>query len=58
MVREVNPAILFVDDAVDERQMYAEFFQTLGFRTLQAGTALDGYRNKLPMSSSESVRSR
>jgi DNA-binding response OmpR family regulator len=39
-----EPAILFVDDAVDGRQMYAEFFQTLGFRMLQAGTALDGYR--------------
>lgn len=39
-----NPAILLVDDAVDERQMYAEYFQSSGLRTLQAGNALDGYR--------------
>jgi DNA-binding response OmpR family regulator len=44
MKRTPSPSILLVDDAVDERQMYADFFQTIGFRTLQAATALDAYR--------------
>jgi two-component system cell cycle response regulator DivK len=39
-----SPAILLVDDAVDERQIYAEFLQSSGCLTLQAGNALDGYR--------------
>ena len=43
-MRPASPSILLVDDAVDERQMYADFFQALGFRTLQAGNALDACR--------------
>jgi CheY-like chemotaxis protein len=38
------PRVLLVDDAIDEREMYAEYFQTLGFCTLQATSAADGYR--------------
>jgi CheY-like chemotaxis protein len=36
--------VLLVDGAVDEREMYAEYFRTRGFLTLQAGTADDGFR--------------
>lgn len=45
-----TPAILLVDDSGDERQMYAEFFQASGFRTLQAGNALDAYRLAVELS--------
>ena len=36
--------LLLVDDSVDEREMYAEFFRARGFCTLQADTADDGFR--------------
>jgi DNA-binding response OmpR family regulator len=45
-----TPAILLVDDSGDERQMYAEFFQASGFRTLQAGNALYEYRLAVELS--------
>jgi CheY-like chemotaxis protein len=37
-------AVLLVDDATDERQMYAELFRASGFRTLQADNAMDAQR--------------
>jgi CheY-like chemotaxis protein len=43
-MRTSTPAILLVDDSADERQMYAELCQSSGFRTLQAGNAVDAYR--------------
>lgn len=36
--------ILLIDDSRDEREMYAEWFLHLGYCTLQADTAADGYR--------------
>ncbi|HXW03767.1 MAG TPA: response regulator [Vicinamibacterales bacterium] len=39
-----GPRILLVDSAQDEREMYAEWFSSLGYCTLQAATAFDGYR--------------
>lgn len=36
--------ILLVDGFVDEREMYAEYFQTRGYCTLQASTARDGFQ--------------
>jgi two-component system cell cycle response regulator DivK len=36
--------VLLVDDSVDEREMYAEFFRARGFCTLQAENADDGFR--------------
>ena len=39
-----NPTVLLVDDAIDERHMYAEFFRASGFRTLQADNAMDAHR--------------
>jgi CheY-like chemotaxis protein len=36
--------VLLVDDSVDEREMYAEYLRTRGYRTLQAVTANDGYQ--------------
>ncbi len=36
--------VLFVDQSNDEREMYAYWFQRLGFTTLQADNADDGYR--------------
>src|SRR5687768_11839475 len=38
------PRVLLVDVAVDEREMYAEYFRTRGFCTLQATNAEDGFR--------------
>jgi two-component system, cell cycle response regulator DivK len=38
------PRVLLVDESVDEREMYAEYFRTRGFCTLQANNATDGYR--------------
>src|SRR3954468_16945302 len=39
-----TPRVLLVDDAVDEREMYAEWFRYHGFCTLQASSASDGFR--------------
>jgi two-component system, cell cycle response regulator DivK len=36
--------VLLVDDHLDEREMYAHWFQQQGFCTLQAATAADGFR--------------
>jgi two-component system, cell cycle response regulator DivK len=36
--------VLLVDDATDEREMYAEFLRLQGFCTLQAENAVDGFR--------------
>ena len=36
--------VLLVDNAVDEREMYAEYFRSKGFCTLQAANAHDGFR--------------
>jgi DNA-binding response OmpR family regulator len=41
--------ILLVDGSVDEREMYAEYLQLLGFCTLQADNAADGYRLAMEM---------
>src|SRR3954453_19970519 len=38
------PRVLLIDDAVDEREMYAEWFRYHGFCTLQASSASDGFR--------------
>ena len=36
--------LLLVDDSLDEREMYAEYFRAKGYCTLQAANARDGYR--------------
>jgi CheY-like chemotaxis protein len=36
--------ILLVNDSRDEREMYAEWLRRLGYTTLQASNAADGYR--------------
>jgi DNA-binding response OmpR family regulator len=36
--------VLLVDNAVDEREMYAEFLRHFGFHTFEAGNAADAYR--------------
>jgi two-component system phosphate regulon response regulator PhoB len=41
-MRNAEPAsVLLVDDAPDEREMYAEFLRTLGYRTFEAGSAAE-----------------
>jgi CheY-like chemotaxis protein len=36
--------VLLVNDSRDEREMYAEWLRRLGYTTLQASNATDGYR--------------
>lgn len=36
-----HPSVLLVDDAPDEREMYAEFLRASGYRTFQAGNVAD-----------------
>jgi CheY-like chemotaxis protein len=45
-----SPRVLLVDDGIDEREMYAEWFRRHGYCTLQAGNAADGYRLASEMS--------
>ena len=46
LARRVQTAerLLLVDDSLDEREMYAEYFRGKGYCTLQAANARDGYR--------------
>ncbi len=46
MTRDGHSAerLLLVDDSLDEREMYAEYFRAKGYCTLQAANARDGYR--------------
>jgi CheY-like chemotaxis protein len=38
-----RPSVLLVNDSVDEREMYAESLQRLGFSTLEASSAREAY---------------
>ncbi len=38
---ELNPLILVVDDYEDAREMYAEYLELSGFRTIQAGDGME-----------------
>ncbi len=40
----MSARLLFVDDSLDEREMYAVYFRDKGYCTLQAANARDGYR--------------
>ena len=50
MVTPRTPRVLLVDERIDEREMYAEWFRRHGYCTLQAGNAADGYRLALELS--------
>jgi DNA-binding response OmpR family regulator len=44
MATAARQRVLLVDNAVDEREMYAEYLRAHGYCTLQAATARDGYQ--------------
>jgi len=47
-VRDVRRiVVLLVDDSADERDMYAAHLEAMGFQTLQAETAVDGFEMAL-----------